>query len=338
MTSDRIRWCSQCNLIASSRKCPVCGKDVMIIHLDRDSKISPIFQQQADFIRNSIDSRYGEGCGKRLLPDENTALFSRVRGARRIIANGGIVGKVSDSGDVCLNASGLRLISDGIAKNKVVCDHDTSYFASKGRNVMVTGVTNYPEGLSKGDIVALVDERNNPIAEGVMKMFSDEMKSSERGVAVVIRDNTSSRISFSGKKNSWTSTLEKNSSSMRPFSGDTVRNIGYLSSSYGYPFVIQLSSDIVSEANLLLVLEAGFKPSVMIETKDDFTDFLIGKHNLTVIDELPEKCILITERKDITSSDIIPHSPTDDWDQTMVWMYVMMKAEPFDPSYMQRLG
>ena len=337
MTGDRIRWCMQCNLITASRRCPECGKDVLNIHLDRNSKISPVFQHQAGYIRRTIDGRYGEGCGELLLPDGNTALFSTVQGSRQIIADGGIVGKVTDPGDVSLNASGLRKIDECIVKNIVVCDHDTSYFVSKGRNVMVTGITECSDGLSKGDIVAVRDYRGEPIAEGVMRMSSDEIGTSERGVAVAIRDCQSPRVSTSGKRNDWKRTIESNSASMRAFAGDTARNIGYLSSSYGYPFVVQLSSGIVSEANLLLVLDAGFRPSVMIEKEDDFVCYLADKHGLDVITDIPDRCILITERTGISSSDIIPHSPTDDWDQTMVWMYVMMKAEPFDPSYMRRL-
>ena len=337
MTTDRIRWCTQCNLIATSRRCPRCGKDVLNLRLDRKAEVSPIFQQQAEFIRKKLDDNYGKGCGKMLIPDDNTALFSKINRTKGIIVNGGIVGKMSESGDVSLNATGLSLISKGITKNYVRCDHDTSYFASKGRSIMVTGITESSPGLSKGDTVVVLDYRGNPIAEGIMKISSEDLKS-DRGVAVSIRDCKTSRVSTSEKKKNWTRTIEINIPSLKPFAGESARNIGYLSSSYGYPFVIELGSDIVSEANLLLVMDAGFKPSVMIEKADDFTDFLIKKHGLTVVDKLPEKCILITEKKDISSKDIIPHSPTDDWDPTAVWMYVMMKAEPFNPSYMQRLG
>lgn len=336
MTTDRIRWCMWCNLIASSRRCPICGKDAMNLHIDDGSSVSPIFQQQADSIRGKIDAHYGEGCGKLFLPDDSTSLFIRSRGGRQIVVNGGIVGKMNEAGKILLNASGLNMFPHLITKNYIACDHDASYFVSKGRSVMVTGITEMCTDIPKGGTVAILDDSGTPIAEGVMKMSFDEFSSSDRGVAVSVRDNTFSRVSYSAN-HTWAQTIEANMPSLKALAGEAARKIGYLSSSYGYPFVIQLSSDIVSEANLLLVLEAGFKPSVMIESKDDFIDYLAEKHGLSLISELPEKCILITEKKGISSTDIIPHSPTEDWDQTMVWMYVMMKAEPFNPNYMQRL-
>ena len=336
MTSDRIRWCMGCNLIASSRRCPLCGKDVMNLHIDKDSSVSPIFQQQAEYIRGKIDDHYGDGCGKLFLPDESTSLFITSRGARQILVNGGIVGKMNDAGKILLNASGLNMFPHLITKNFIGCNHDAAYFVSKGRSVMTTGVEVMCTDIQKGETVAILDETDTPIAEGIMKMTFDEFQSSERGVLVSVRDNTFSRVSYS-ESHTWAQTIEANMPSLKPFAGEAARNIGYLSSSYGYPFVIQLSSDIVSEANLLLVLDAGFKPSVIKETDDDFIDFLIQKHGLTVISELPEKCILITEKKGISSTDIIPHSPTDDWDQTAVWMYVMMRSEPFNPDYMRRM-
>ena len=105
MTTDRIRWCMQCNLIATSRRCPRCGKDVLNLRIDNGSSISPVFNQQANHIRNYLDTTYGEGCGKLLLPEENTSLFAKMNGSRQMIVNGGIVGKVSDSGSITLNAS-----------------------------------------------------------------------------------------------------------------------------------------------------------------------------------------------------------------------------------------
>ena len=337
MTTDRIRWCMQCNLIATSRRCPRCGKDVLNLRIDNGSSISPVFNQQANHIRNYLDTTYGEGCGKLLLPEENTSLFAKMNGSRQMIVNGGIVGKVSDSGSITLNASGLGLISKGIRKNYVRCDHDSSYFVSKGRNMMVTGITESSEGLSKGDTVAILDEKGNPIAEGVMKLSSEEL-SSDRGVAVGVKDNKVTRVHTSGKKNEWKETIEINGPSLRPFVGESANKIGYLASSYGYPFIVDLTPDIVSEANLLLVLDAGYKPKIIVEKKDVFTEFLIGKLGLETVTELPEKCILITEKDERHHADIISYSPTGGWDMTAIWMYVMMKAEPFDPSYMQRLG
>ena len=337
MTSDRIRWCMRCNLITSSRKCPECRNDVLNVRIEKGSKVSPIFQYQAEHIRSKIDSTYGDGCGLLLIPDDRTAIFEACKGHKRILINGGSVGRLLPSGDVSLNASGLALISGKISKNTVRCDHDSSFFVTKGRNLMVTGVSDASPGLSAGDVVAVLDDKGRPIAEGIMKLSSEEIGSSDRGVAVNIRDNEAPRINEGKRHSNWAQTIESNSYTMGALIGETVKNIKVLGSSYNYPFVVRLSSDIVSEADLLLVLEAGYRPSIILDSKDDFIDFIIAKHDLKVIDDIPDKCILISERDEEQTLDIIPHSPTDDWDQSMVWMYIMMRSEPFDPAYMRQL-
>lgn len=337
VTSDRIRWCMRCNQISCSRKCPECRNDVLNLHIDKTSGISPIFQYQADHIRSKIDDNYGEGCGELLIPDDRTALFEIVHGHRIMIIDGGAVGRLYPSGEVTLNASGLSLISEKIRKNYVRCDHDSSFFVTKGRNLMVTGISEYPEGLSAGDVVAVLDHKGTPIAEGVMRMSSEELGSSDRGVAVNIREREAPRLSASRKHSDWVRTIDSNAYTMGALIGETVKNIKMLGSSYMYPFVVRLSPGIVSEADLLLVLEAGYRPSVILDVKDDFIEYLIGKHRLEVISEVPDRCILISERKEEQTLGIIPNSPTDDWDQSMVWMYIMMRSEPFDPSYMHEI-
>ena len=334
MTTSRIRWCMKCNRIVTSRKCPDCRNDVLNLHLDKGSGISPIFQNQARYIRSKIDDNYGEGCGDLLIPDDRTALFESLNGQSKMIINGGIVGKISSSGDVMLNASGLRIISSKITKNHIKCDHDSSYFVTKGRNLMVTGVTGHSEGLKEGDVVAVLDDTGVPIAEGVMKMDSEQLGSSDRGVAVKIRDCECPRTYDGRKHSNWVETIDDNSYSLGALIGETVKTIKDMQLSYGYPVFAKLEPDINSEANLLLAIEAGYKPSIFVEKGDDFVDYLIDKHGLKAVYELPEKCFLITE-DDRSNDENIVCCPTVDWDPTTVWLYVMLRAEPFNPEYLK---
>ena len=335
MTSSRIRWCIGCNMIAASRKCPKCRKDAFNIHLDCVKEICPIFKNEAAKIRSLVDSQYGEGCGQLLIPDERTAFYGRSSDHRHIIINGGHVGRMTDAGQVSLNTAGLAMISGKISKNKVICDHDSSFFVSKGRNLMVTGVAGHSDGLNIGDIVAVFDDRGRPIAEGVMKMSSEELDSSDRGVAVKTRPVETSRAVSIDKGWDWKSTIEANKLSIDAFSGDSAKKISDIVSSYGYPVVMSLSPDIVSEANLLLTLDAGYRPPVMLKETSEFLDYMLEKHGLQTISDLPEKCILITEGSTRSETGVIRYSPTSDWDPAMVWMYVLSKAEPFDASYLQ---
>ena len=335
MTERRIRWCIGCNMMVVSRRCPECRKDVSIIHLDGISEICPIFKNEAGRIRSLVDSVYGEGCGDFLIPDDRTALYGRCSDHRDIIINGGSVGRIYDSGAISLNASGLGIISERITRNFVRCDHDSSYFVAKGRNLMVTGVAGHSDGLRAGDQVAVFDDRGRPMAEGIMRMSAEELDSSDRGVAVSIRTSETSRATSNQNHKDWNFTLDANRLSIDAFSGDTAKKISDVVSAYGYPVAVSLSSDIVSEADLLLTMDAGYRPAVIMKERNDFLDYLVGKYGLDVISDVPDRCVLITEGNVGTDTGVILHSPTTDWDPAMVWMYVMAKAEPFDPSYLQ---
>lgn len=335
MTEQRIRWCIGCNLIVASRRCPECRKDVSILHLDDIGEICPILKNEVTKIRSLVDSKYGEGCGELLIPDDRTALYGRCSDHREIIINGGSVGRIYDSGAISLNVSGLGMISEKITRNIVRCDHDSAYFIAKGRNLMVTGVAGHSEGLKAGDQVAVFDDRGRPIAEGIIRMSSEEMDSSDRGVAVSIRTNEASRAAANACHNDWNSTLEANRRSIDAFSGDSAKKISDVVSAYGYPVVVSLSSDIVSEADLLLTMDAGYRPTVILKERNDFLDYLVVKFGLDIITDVPDRCVLITEGTVKADTGVIVHSPTSDWDPAMIWMYVMAKAEPFDPSYLQ---
>ncbi len=334
MTSDRIRWCMACNLIVASRKCPECRNDVYNLHIDGKSRISPVFKYHIQQIRSALDARYGEGCGQLLIPDERTALLQSFPDHRRIIINGGEVGRITNEGDVALNASGLRIISPGIKKNYVRCDHDSSFFVTKGRNLMVTGITEHSKGLKEGDAVAIFDEKGTPISDGIMKMGDAELDSSDKGMAVRTRFNELPRVYEGRSMNDWMQTVDSNKVSIGALAGDAVRNIKDVQMSYKYPVVVELAPDVVSEANLLLTLEAGYKPSVLVKEESSFVNYLIEKHGLTRISELPDKCFLITDN-DKSDDENIFLSPTSDWDPVAVWLYIMLRSEPFDPAYMQ---
>lgn len=333
MTSDRIRWCMKCNLMVTSRKCPRCRSDVYNLHLEKGAKLAPLFNNHIRIIRSKIDDNYGPGCGELLIPDDRTSMFEISNGRRNIIVDGGAVGTLDDDWNVSLNATGLGRISSKITKNYLRCDHDSSYFVTKGRNLMVTGITGHSDGLSEGDIVAILDEKGVPIAEGMMKLDETGLDS-ERGVAVKIRDNSHPRIYDGQRKSTWAQTIEANGISLGALIGDTVKKIQDMQMSYGFPIFAEISSDIVSEANLILALEAGYKPKVLVREDNDFIRYLIQKHGLDTISELPERYFLITEERDAGDGNI-HHSPTAEWDPSTVWLYIMLRAEPFDSRYLK---
>lgn len=325
-----IHWCMECNLLSISRRCPVCRKEVSRLDLDPQGRLYPMSTKDADTIRSSIDSVFGEGCGKRLIPEGCVAFLDRTSMKADIIVNGGIIGYLAGD-SVILNASGLKAISPLIRNNIVKCDHDSTYFVKKGRNLMVTGISEISPSLKAGDQVAVLDDKGVPIASGVMKMSSEETKNTERGVAVSIRNTDSPRTCYGVKHRDWKDTLNLNLLSIQAQAGISAKNIETFASSYGREIVVRFDGGIRSEASLLLVLDAGYRPKVIVDRRDEFIDFFLEKHELEVIDEIPKECILITEKYEggFAPAGIIVHSPVGDWEPSMLWVYIMFKKEPF---------
>ena len=325
-----IHWCMECNLLTISRRCPVCRKEVSRLDLDPQGILSPMSPKDAEVIRSSIDSVFGEGCGRLLLPDGCVSFLDKTPTKTDIIVNGGIIGFVVGE-TVTLNVSGLKVISPLIKINTVKCDHDSSYFVKKGRNLMVTGIADTSPSLKAGDQVAVLDDKNVPIASGIMKMSSEEIRESDRGVAVGVKCSDSPRTCYGVEHRDWMDTLRQNLLSIQAQAGISAKNIATFASSYGREIVVRFDGGIRSEVSLLLVMDAGYEPKVIIVKRNEFIDFFIEKHNLKVIEEIPQECILITERYEdgFAPPGIIIHSPISDWEPSMLWVYIMYKKEPF---------
>ena len=323
-----------CNLLTVSRRCPICRNEVSRLDLDDDGTLVPLSPSGIKLIRSCVDMTFGEGCGSVLIPDGCVSFLDHRKGWSNIIVNGGEVGRLSD-GKVTLDLAGLKAIQGKMVKNYVRCDHDSSYFVKKGRNLMVTGITELSASLEKGDQVAIIDDRGEVIASGIMRMSSSEMGTSDRGVAVSIRSSDVSRTCYGIPGHDWNDTLEKNASSMSSTVGMAVKGIRELASSYGDDVIVRFTGDIRTEALLFLTMDSGLVPRVKIDDRDDFTDFIMDRCELNAVDVIPDGCLLIidttTEQNDAKN---VTHCPILDWEPSFFWLYIMLKKEPFSHYYL----
>ena len=329
-----IHWCLVCNLLITSKKCPICRNEASRLDLEPSGHLVPLSQNMIIPIRASIDATYGEGCGEVLLPDNCVAFLDRSKKRSDIIVNGGKIGSIAD-GKTNLDLSGMDAVSDKLTKNVVKCDHDSSFFIKKGHGLMVTGVKEVSPGLKKGDRVCILTDRGRAIA--TMKMSSEEILESDRGVAASIVRGGHARTCCNVPHHNWVKTLELNQPTISSAAGMAIGSIKELASSYSNNIVVDLSKDIRSEASLLLTIDAGFIPKVLVHDRDEFLDYLIERYVLTVVDSVPDKCLLIADSYEGQSPDVVYHSPTSEWEPSMVWMFIMMKAVPFHPSHSKNL-
>ena len=333
MTVRHIHWCMVCNMVTVSKRCPICRNEVSRLDLLDDGILIPLSKAGMDKIRSYVDSTFGKGCGELLIPDNCISFVDRSDAVSDIIVNGGKVGHIAD-GKVLLDLTGLKVIKEKIAKNYIRCDHDSSYFVKKGRSLMVTGISESYNDLKKGDQVAVLDDRGGVIAAGVMKMSSEDMHGSERGVAVGIRSNVSSRTCYGVPPHDWKDTIMKSKPTVDSAVGTSVKAIRELTSSYGGDIVIRFNGDVRSEASMLLIIDAGYAPKVIVDGKDDFIDFMVERHGLTVVKDVPDRCLLLTDKVDGgLSSETVTHWPIREWEPSLVWTYLMVRREPFNRYY-----
>ena len=85
---------------------------------------------------------------------------------------------------------------------------------------------------------------------------------------------------------------------------------------------------------MLLAIDAGYSPKVIVDGRDDFIDFMVERHGLTVVKDIPDRCLMLTEKAGSgISSETVTHWPIMEWEPPMVWIYLMVKREPFNHCY-----
>lgn len=79
----------------------------------------------------------------------------------------------------------LKLILKDNFLKKVVIDMPAVKFIANGADVMRPGIKNVDDGISKEDVVAIVDENNEkPIALGISMKSTEELRESESGKVI----------------------------------------------------------------------------------------------------------------------------------------------------------
>ncbi|MHA1755097.1 MAG: DUF1947 domain-containing protein [Candidatus Odinarchaeia archaeon] len=79
----------------------------------------------------------------------------------------------------------LIILNKGLTFPRVTVDMGAVPYVSKGADVMIPGIVDFPIEIKKGDIVGVVDEKNNKcLAVGEVLINSGEFKISNKGKAI----------------------------------------------------------------------------------------------------------------------------------------------------------
>ncbi len=116
--------------------------------------------------------------------DEKTKLEEGVLddGSRVILVEGEIIFFETDG---VLFPTLRALLSEVVSIPKVTVDMGAVKFVVNGADIMRPGITHIEDGIKSGSIVAIVDERHGkPLAVGVSKMSSEELRSTVSGKVI----------------------------------------------------------------------------------------------------------------------------------------------------------
>ena len=161
---NHLRWCRECNLpILEERSCPVCesGTEEVVLTPPADSR--PAFEYDINLVRETLDSAYGEGSGRAVLPDGHLVIMNKCPGLDRmdeVVCDGTVVASMKydlGAGWKCLlRMQGAMRLEGVLSKGYVICDDSAVKYVRESKNLMAPGVTGVHPDVKSGDEVVIV--------------------------------------------------------------------------------------------------------------------------------------------------------------------------------------
>ena len=278
-----LGWCRLCNLaVLDSNTCPKCHKPVD--RIDYSNDIRPAFHHDRELLKRTMDSRYGEGCYRSIVPDDRVILLGidfRADTGYTVFCDGNKIGYlIADRNiwDFRPTPKGMSQMSDSVVHRKVVVDKKGLYFARKRKGVIAPQIIESDPNIIKGDIVLLAGSNGRAYAIGKATEQGSEMSTSDKGI-VISDTHPLEEVKVPEKGHSWVKTCKLNRKNVQDAvdeSTDFIKNV--CKQHKGIPVTVSLSGGKDSLTTLLLTLDAGLKPKVIYaNTGMDFNSYPLIK-------------------------------------------------------------
>ena len=279
-----LRWCDECNVpVMEQEVCGRCGAATREVKLTPPGDARPAFGHDIERARALLDAQFGPGCGEAVLPDGKLALLNKAPDIDRmdeVIVDGLVVGAMRfhlAKGDkFLLRPYSATALAPVASRGRVTVDEGAIIpIKEKKASTLAVGVLDADPSILPGDDVLVLDGSQNPVSVGTAKMSAEEMRRpGARGTAVKTRwivDGADARRLEA--KATWADALEANAEVLqrrveeaKAFVQKTVRN-------NDLPVAVSYSGGKDSLATLLLVLDAGVRPSLLfIDTGLEFDE------------------------------------------------------------------
>jgi len=297
---NHLRWCYSCNLpIMESKQCPVCGAGTKEMILTPPADARPAFDHDISLVRKLVDKDFGEGAGTALLPDGHIVLMNKAPSIDRmdeVVVDGAVVGTIRyDIGEgwkFITRMQGALRIGKRFSKGFVVCDPGAVVFIKESKNLMAPGVNDAHPDVKIGDEVIIVDPDMNVIATGIARMSAQEMKESDKGVAVKTRWYKTEEFRDLHIEHTWEDVVKANQGIIDKRVSEAVSFMKSTIERNNLPAAVSFSGGKDSLACLLLALDAGLDiPILFIDTGLELSETVehvhdvVKRHDLKLIEE-----------------------------------------------------
>ncbi len=279
-----LRWCDECNVpVLEQGACGRCGSATREVKVTPPGDARPAFSFDIDRARALVDRQFGPGCGTRLIPDGKLVVLNKAPDIDRmdeVVVDGQVVGAMRyhlAKGDkFILRPYSAVVLARHATKGWVEVDPGAVVpIREKKASTLAVGVLGADPGIEPGDDVIVVTGSREAVSVGTSKMSAEEMRrAGARGTAVKTRWVVdASDVKVLEGRATWGDAVDANAEVLarrveeaKGFVQKTVRN-------NDLPVAVSYSGGKDSLATLLLVLDAGIRPSLLfIDTGLEFEE------------------------------------------------------------------
>ncbi|MFW9847363.1 MAG: phosphoadenosine phosphosulfate reductase family protein, partial [Candidatus Thorarchaeota archaeon] len=259
-------WCDECNVPRPAEtECSICGTTPRKVEISPPGDPYPAMEGHLSRAIETIDSQFGEGVGKKLLPSEKTIVLNKVSSIDAMyefVVDGHIIGRlrfdIPKAGyTFLLTLEGGRRVGQLSKLKWVTCYEEVLRYLKDGANLMLPGVAGCDSGIEVNDEVWVTDSDGAVIGVGIARMSGEEMARSTKGFAVKIRDvGDPQKPCMNPNPASWEKAVEANSMDIERIEKEAIAFIKRTMEKQSLPVVVGFSGGKDSLATYLLVEKA----------------------------------------------------------------------------------